>query len=116
MKAARIVNRLPAFTRSVEQRAVVGMTQAMVLGASEASVLTPIDTSTLLNSQYRDVQVEGDQVRGRVGYLAEYAPYVHDPDREQNFRRATAEKEFLTKGFERSEPAIANVLHQALRV
>lgn len=116
MSGARVVNRLPAFTRSVERRAVVGMTQAMVVGAGEASVLTPIDTSTLLNSQYRDVQVEGDQVRGRVGYLAEYAPFVHDPDNEQNFRRATAEKEFLTKGFDRAEPVIANVLHQALRV
>lgn len=116
MSGGRVTSRLPAFVRSVEQRAVVGMTQAMVLGASEASVLTPIDTSTLLNSQYRDVQVEADQVRGRVGYLADYAPYVHDPDNEQNFRRATAEKEFLTKGFERSEPAISDVLHRALRV
>lgn len=110
MAGARIVNRLPQFVDRVQQRGVRGMTQALVLGASEASVLTPIDTSTLLNSQYRDVQIEGTKVRGRVGYTADYAAAVHDPDNPQNFRRASAEKEFLRKGFERAEPNIRRVL------
>jgi hypothetical protein len=39
-------------------------------------------------------------VTGRVGYTANYAVFVHDPEVKQNFRRATARKEFLTKGFE----------------
>lgn len=113
--ATRIVNNLPAFTNQVQRRAVRGMTQALVLGASEASALTPIDTSNLLNSQYRDVQQEGAAIRGRVGYTAEYAAAVHDPDNPQNFRRASAEKEFLRKGFERAEPNIRGVLTGAIR-
>jgi hypothetical protein len=112
---ARIVNNLPAFVSLTQQRGVRGMTQAMILGASEASVLTPIDTSTLLNSQYRDVQQQGAKVRGRVGYTAEYAAAVHDPDNPQNFRRASAEKEFLRKGFERAEPAIRSAIKAAIR-
>ena len=100
--ATRIVNRLPSFVRSVEAKAARGMTQALVLGASKASVMTPIDTSALLNSQYRDVQVGSDAVRGRVGYTVDYALPVHDPDVKQTFRRSTARKEFLKLGFERA--------------
>lgn len=112
---ARLVNNLPAFVSTTQQRAVRGMTQAMVLGASEAAALTPIDTSNLLNSQYRDVQQVGEQIRGRVGYTADYAAAVHDPDNPQRFRRASAEKEFLRKGFDRAEPNIAAVLAGSIR-
>lgn len=111
----RVVNNLPAFVSMTQQRAVRGMTQALVLGASEAAALTPIDTSTLLNSQYRDVQQDGDTIRGRVGYTAEYAAAVHDPANPQRFRRAAAEKEFLLKGFDRAEPNIAAVLAGSIK-
>jgi hypothetical protein len=114
--ATRIVNRLPQFISATERRAARGMTAALVLGASEASVMTPIDTSTLLNSQYRDVDKQGTRIVGTVGYTAQYAGPVHDPDNPQNFRRATAEKEFLSKGFERAEPSIRGVISGALRV
>lgn len=113
--ATRLVNNLPRFVDRTQQRGVRGMTQALILGASEASVLTPIDTSNLLNSQYRNVQQDGDAIRGRVGYTADYAAAVHDPDNPQNFRRASAEKEFLSKGFERSEPNIRRVLTEAIK-
>lgn len=113
--ATRVVNRLPQFVSQVERRGARAMTQALILGASEASALTPIDTSTLLNSQYREVSVDGTAVRGRVGYTAEYAAAVHDPDNPQNFRRESAEKEFLRKGFERAEPNIRAVLTGAIK-
>jgi hypothetical protein len=113
---ARITNRYSQFVDNVHNRAAGAMTQALVLGASEASVLTPIATSVLLNSQYKDVQREGQKVRGRVGYTAEYAAAVHDPDNPQRFRRASAEKEFLKKGFERAQPKITALLRGALAV
>lgn len=111
----RIVNNLPAFVSATQMRAVRGMTQALILGASEAAARTPIDTSTLLNSQYRDVQQEGDTIRGRVGYTAEYAAAVHDPDNPQRFRRQGATKEFLRLGFEDAEPNIKAVLAGAIK-
>lgn len=116
MSGARITNRLPQVVETVQSRAAAGMTQALVIGAAEASVLTPIDTSTLLNSQYREVSTAGGKVRGRVGYTAAYALPVHDPAVKQNFRRATAEKEFLSKGFERRAPEITAALAGAIRV
>lgn len=111
----RIVNNLPRFIGDRQRLAARGMTQALVLGASEASVLTPIDTSTLLNSQFRRVDKDGERIVGTVGYTADYALPVHDPKNPQNFRRASARKEFLKEGFERAEPNIRAVLKGAIR-
>lgn len=115
MATRRTSNRLPQFLAAVEQKAARGVTQALILGASEASVMTPVDTSTLLNSQFRSVAKEGSKIVGTVGYTAEYAKYVHDPNVRQVFRRSTAEKEFLRKGFEESEPNIRAVITGAIK-
>ena len=115
MATRRMTNRLPQFLSAVEQEAARGVTQALILGASEASVMTPVDTSTLLNSQFRSVAKEGSKIIGTVGYTAEYATYVHDPNVKQRFRRSTAEKEFLRKGFEESEPNIRAVIAGAIK-
>ncbi|KTT18008.1 hypothetical protein NS331_16520 [Pseudacidovorax intermedius] len=107
---------MPQFVTRTEQRGARGVAQALVLGAAEASVMTPIDTSNLLNSQYRDVSKHGKAIVGRVGYTAEHALPVHDPEHKQQFRRATAKKEFLKKGFEKAEPNIRGVITGAIRV
>lgn len=115
MAGPRVVDRLPQFIETVERRAAAGMTKALILGASEASVLTPIDTSTLLNSQFRRVERSGSRIVGTVGYTAAYALAVHDPGNPQNFRRASARKEFLKLGFENAEPNIRAVLRGAIK-
>jgi len=111
----RRTDKMPQFIENAQSKALRGVTQALVLGAAEASVLTPIETSTLLNSQFRVTEKVGDKVVGRVGYTANYALPVHDPSNPQNFRRPTAEKEFLRKGFERAEENIAAVIAGSLR-
>lgn len=82
------------------RKAVRAIQSAMLIGSAQAALYTPIDTSTLLNSQYREIIARGVRVTGRVGYTANYAVFVHDPEVQQTFRRSTARKEFLTKGFE----------------
>lgn len=116
MSGVRVVNRLPQFVSEQERRAARGITAALVIGASEASVLTPIDTSNLLNSQYRRVEKVGTRILGTVGYTADYALAVHAPENRQNFRRPSAEKEFLRKGFERGAGNIRAVLTGAIKV
>jgi hypothetical protein len=115
MATRRTSNRLPQFLAAVEQKAARGVTQALILGASEASVMTPVDTSTLLNSQFRNVAKDGSKIVGTVGYTAEYAKYVHDPNVKQKFRRSTARKEFLKLGFEEAEPNIRAVITGAIK-
>jgi len=113
---ARVTNRLPPFIEGVERDAARGVLQAVVLVASEASVRTPIDTGNLLNSQFRSVKKDGTRIVGTIGYTAEYAAAVHDPDNPQNFRRATAQKEFLAKGAEAAAPAVDKAIKGALAV
>ncbi|MFY9993632.1 MAG: HK97 gp10 family phage protein [Leclercia sp.] len=92
---------LNALIGDIQGRMVIRAIQsALIIGGSQATLYTPIDTSTLINSQFRDITVSGHRVTGRVGYSANYAVYVHDPNVPQTFRRATARKEFLSKGFE----------------
>ncbi|MBJ9598119.1 HK97 gp10 family phage protein [Citrobacter werkmanii] len=102
---------LDALVGDIQGRKVVrAMQSALIIGGSQAALYTPIDTSTLINSQFREITVNGNRVTGRVGYSANYAAYVHDPSIPQNFRRATAKKEFLTKGFEDTQRQIDAVI------
>lgn len=102
---------LNALVGDIQGRKVVrAMQSALIIGGSQAALYTPIDTSTLINSQFREITVNGNRVTGRVGYSANYAAYVHNPSVPQNFRRATARKEFLTKGFEDTQRQIDAVI------
>jgi len=128
-RRAKIVNRLPEFVTRVEQRAAKGITAAIVLGASEAAAITPRDTSTLINSQFKMVRKVGTRIVGTVGYLAEYALRVHEakgtlagqprPKRDGkahgNYWGPSGEPEFLRKGFERAAPEILAAIKRALR-
>ncbi|EMP5829128.1 HK97 gp10 family phage protein [Klebsiella oxytoca] len=106
---------LDRIIKDVQGRKVVRALQsAMLIGSAQAALYTPIDTSTLINSQYREITANGVRVTGRVGYTASYATYVHDPNIPQNFRRATARKEFLSKGFEDTKSAIDMVIKKEL--
>ncbi|MBZ6561968.1 HK97 gp10 family phage protein [Klebsiella michiganensis] len=92
---------LDRIIKDVQGRKVVRALQsALLIGSAQAAIYTAIDTSTLINSQFREIIVNGVRITGRAGYTANYAVFVHDPEVKQNFRRATARKEFLTKGFE----------------
>ena len=98
------------------RKAVRAITKALIIGASQAALYTPIDTSTLINSQFRDINVNGTRLTGRVGYSANYAVYVHDPNVKQTFRRATAEKEFLTKGFADAKQSIEKAIMEEMKL
>lgn len=43
-----------------------------------ATLMTPVDTSNLINSQYRIVKNEGRRVVAAIGYTARYAAAVHE--------------------------------------
>lgn len=90
--------------------------RALDIGGRQAAVYTPIDTKTLINSQFRDVKVKGALFTGRVGYSASYAVFVHDPNVKQTFRRPTAKKEFLLKGFKETKQMIDQAVAEELKI
>ncbi|EJG2207389.1 MULTISPECIES: hypothetical protein [Enterobacterales] len=114
---AEVSANINALVGNITGRKVTRAIQAaMLIGGAQATLFTPIDTSTLINSQFREITVNGTRVTGRVGYSANYAVFVHDPKVKQTFRRATARKEFLTLGFEESRDEIEAVMHQEMRI
>lgn len=103
-RAVRNTNRI---INNIQGRKIIRALQsAMIIGGARSALYTPIDTSALINSQFREIITNGAIVTGRVGYSTNYAVYVHDPANPQQFRRATAKKEFLTLGFEEERSAI----------
>lgn len=100
----------------VGRKVMRAMTSVLVKGGELASVYTPIDTSMLINSQYRLIFVNGYRVTGRVGYRTDYAFFAHDPNHPQKFRRAGAKKEFLRKGFEEQRTVLDNIVKDEMRI
>ncbi|MEM8239871.1 HK97 gp10 family phage protein [Morganella morganii subsp. sibonii] len=114
---AEVSANINALVGNITGRKVTRAIQAaMLIGGAQATLFTPIDTSTLINSQFREITVNGTRVTGRVGYSANYAVFVHDPKVKQTFRRATARKEFLTLGFEERRDEVEAAMHQEMRI
>jgi hypothetical protein len=95
------------------------VTEALIIGGGMATTMTPVDTSFLINSQFRIVRKVGAKIYGQMGYTAAYAAAVHDAKGKLkgkqrdpsdgsrgNFWDPAAEPEFLKKGFEMTEAAI----------
>lgn len=94
------------------------LTEVMIVAAGYAATMTPIDTSNLINSQFRQITNSGSKVSAMLGYTAAYAAAVHDakgtlkgtntprsatdPSR-GNVWDPDAEPEFLRKAFEDSD-------------
>lgn len=109
---------LRALVGNIQGRKVVrAIKSALDTGSALTALYTPIGkTSTLINSQFREVKVNGTLVTGRVGYSANYAVYVHDPRVKQKFRRSTAKKEFLKLSFEEARAEIDIAVRRELQI
>lgn len=103
-------------------RAEKTLAEVLITAAGFAATMTPIDTSNLINSQYRKITAYGTRVVGAIGYTAAYAAAVHDKPGTllgKNVPRSTsdpsrgnvwdpdAEPEFLRKAFEDSDARAA---------
>lgn len=109
------INQLNSIIGDVQGRKAVRAIQStLLIGGTRAALYTPIDTSMLINSQYREVFVNGTRLTGRVGYSANYAVYVHDPNHPMKFKRSTAKKEFLYEGFKDEKDAIDQAIRKEM--
>ncbi|MDG6480957.1 HK97 gp10 family phage protein [Glaesserella parasuis] len=95
-------------------KATRAMSRILNTVAPIAAHYTPVDTSTLINSQFTEMELNGTRLTGRIGYSANYAVYVHDPRVKQNFRKPSAKKEFLTSALKESQPAIQAIIKEEL--
>ena len=73
------------------------ITEALIQTAARTAYYIPVDTSFLINSQFRNIKRAQDGWMGEMGYSAGYAVPVHEgPDK--NWKKAGASNKFLEKG------------------
>ena len=94
-------------------------------GGAAAATMTPVDTSTLINSHFVDIKADGDKVTGRNGYSAEYAAAVHSapgvlkgqdrPGNQGQYWDPNGEPHFLTAGFDQIAADVPRILRNAYR-
>ena len=58
-------------------KSVRAVQSALMIFGLEVAEITPVETSTLVNSLYRDVTPGQRSITGRVGMSANYAAYVN---------------------------------------
>ena len=115
------------------RKVIRALQSAMLIGGLRAAHYTPIDSSTLINSQFREIINKGVIITGRIGYSANYAAYVHEaagkhlgkstprpvdkgqaPGSRGNIWDNTGKPKFLTAGFEEERSAIDAVVAKEL--
>ncbi|QMP23931.1 hypothetical protein DDSR119_13 [Pseudomonas phage DDSR119] len=133
-KSAAVANNI------VNVKAQRAATAGSATGQAFAALLTPIDTSNLINSMFRRLRNDRHGWRAVVGYTAAYAFAVHNakgtlkgqPRRHfgvtksgvefgggtgnGNYWDPNAEPRFLEKGFEQNRGAIHEAVVRALRL
>lgn len=110
----------------IATKAVRALKSATYIIRTESATLTPIDTSTLINSQFDTVEVSGTRVTGKVGYSAKYALYVHNasgklagkPRSNGNgtYWSPGAEPQFLTKAAQRTKDLVDSVIKKEMKL
>ena len=110
----------------IATKAVRAIKSATYIIRTESATLTPIDTSTLINSQFDTVEVNGTRITGKVGYSANYAMYVHNASGKLKGRPRSngngaywspgGEPQFLTKGAKRTKDLVDNVIKKEMKL
>lgn len=108
------------------EKAVRALKSATYIIRTESATLTPIDTSTLINSQFDTVEVSGTRITGKVGYSAKYALYVHNasgklagkPRSNGNgtYWSPGGKPQFLTKAAQRTKDLVDSVIKKEMKL
>lgn len=126
--AREVKRRLTALIGDISQKkSYAAATAAAIVIQGEAAVRTPVDTSNLINSQFRRVTSNAHGAQAFIGYTAAYAFSVHegslrnkgkprdpnDPSR-GNVWDPAGEPGFLENAALESRPAIDSVVKKAM--
>lgn len=95
---------------------------------TDSATRTPIETSTLINSQYDTIIFEGTRITGKIGYSAKYAIYVHEskgfavgkgiarPSGKGNYWDPHGEPEFLEKAADATRILVDKAVQKELKL
>jgi len=104
--------------QAIEGRTRAGMEEAAVFIKGEAVETTPQRKGILANSAFHDTDngAGGSGPRLRVGYSADYAPYVHEMPEGFNYTKPGTGPKFLEKAVRNNLRTILEILRDSARV
>lgn len=107
-------------------KVVRALKSATYIIRTESASMTPIETSTLINSKFDTIEVNGARVTGKVGYSANYALYVHNasgklkgqprPSGKGAYWGPNAEPKFLTKAAEKTRSLVDSTIKKEMKI
>jgi hypothetical protein len=99
---------------------------ALTVGSGYAQLMTPMDTSTLVNSRFTQTGTTNKGAWGKAGYTAAYAAAVHAAsgklkglprvNSSGNYWDPSGEPEFLSKGFEDNLSEIHTTVKEVMKL
>tara|TARA_R110002051_G_scaffold153691_1_gene226113 strand:- start:2775 stop:3134 length:360 start_codon:yes stop_codon:yes gene_type:complete len=87
------------FSRLAGEVTDKAMLKGLIIIEGHAMELTPVDTSNLINSRFKNITHANGRTIGRIGFTANYAAYVHE-GRQKNWQKLGASNKFLEKAAE----------------
>lgn len=123
----KVRNNLKKQIRQIEDQVTARILfQIGIEAGGWAAMLTPIDTGTLVNSMFLNLENRAFGTSLQFGYTARYALWVHEASgkmKGQKRRRGSgdywdpnAEPEFLKKAFEQNMDAIWRIILRGYKV
>ena len=119
-RTAQIVDEITA------TKVVRALKSATYIIRTESATMTPIEISTLINSQFDTIEANGTRITGKVGYSANYALYVHNasgklsgkprPSGKGTYWSPNGEPKFLTKAAEKTKDLVDIAIKAEMRL
>lgn len=111
-----INRRLNAAIAEIEGDVTNGLRQVGLYVENESNETVPHEYGVLINSSFSAVGVRNNHPFVRIGYTAEYAPYVHEMPASNNFTKAGTGPKFLEKAVKENTNTILRIVQSAARV
>ncbi|MBX2847079.1 MAG: hypothetical protein KTR16_02070 [Acidiferrobacterales bacterium] len=112
-----VSNKANSFLIGVADQATPrALTEALIVAGNYASLLTPVDTANLINSQYRmPITHTATGYTTGIKYTANYAKNVHDGP-QKNWQKQGASNHFLSRGFEDNIAELRQIIINGYKV
>jgi len=96
----------------IKNRTRAGLREAALMVRRRSQQLTPVDTGNLKASAYTEVYDSWEGPGAEIGYMAGYAPYVHEIDK--NYR--VGQWKFLETALKEKSQEILEIIRKRARI
>ncbi len=111
------VKNLNRIIQKTEGRTEKGLLAAAKFIEGESNEIVPQKFGVLIGSSFSD---SGQELNGnpvaRVGYTAEYAPFVHEMPESNNFTKPDTGPKFLQKAIFENLDTVVNIIRRRIKI